>query len=287
MQLKLAVALLSLLSVETFGTKNLFFKPRHGSRSSERCCDSKNIKSCENVAIDSSISKSFDTHEDLFIEGKVFSFSNKIEPNGFTYKTEEGDETVITLNQKTGNMFANLMTADGKSFALEKCSGGHVWKEFDVGSFKPEYPIELELTKKSRNMMKNTQDAKDVTTVATYSIMFYYTPEFAAITEDIPGFIDQVIAETNQGYENSEVPIRVTKFCSEAATINDQSDPGALLMNFANMKGSAAALRNTADAAALLVANTDACGVAYLGTYIDGWTVSLATKDCAVGYYSF
>ena len=46
------------------------------------------------------------------------------------------------------------------------------------------------------------------------------------------------------GYENSEVPIRVTKFCSEAATINDQSDPGALLMNFANMKGSAAALRN-------------------------------------------
>ena len=54
-------------------------------------------------------------------------------------------------------MFANLMTADGKSFALEKCSGGHVWKEFDVGSFKPEYPIELELTKKSKNMMKKTQ----------------------------------------------------------------------------------------------------------------------------------
>ena len=45
-------------------------------------------------------------------------------------------------------------------------------------------------------------DAKDVTTVATYSIMFYYTPEFAAITEDIPGFIDQVIAETNQGKDD-------------------------------------------------------------------------------------
>ena len=32
--------------------------------------------------------------------------------------------------------------------------------------------------------------------------MFYYTPEFAAITEDIPGFIDQVIAETNQGKDD-------------------------------------------------------------------------------------
>ena len=29
--------------------------------------------------------------------------------------------------------------------------------------------------------------------------MFYYTREFAAITDNIPDFIDQIIAETNQG----------------------------------------------------------------------------------------
>ena len=41
--------------------------------------------------------------------------------------------------------------------------------------------------------------------------MFYYTPDFAAITTDIAGFIDQVLDETNQGYENSGIPVRVTR----------------------------------------------------------------------------
>ena len=29
--------------------------------------------------------------------------------------------------------------------------------------------------------------------------MFYYTPEFAAITEDIAGYFDLIVAQTNQG----------------------------------------------------------------------------------------
>ena len=50
---------------------------------------------------------------------------------------------------------------------------------------------------------------------------------------------------------------------------------------------SQAELRNTADAAALLVANFSSCGIAYLNTYSSGWTVSVTQKSCALGYYSF
>ena len=110
----------------------------------------------------------------------------------------------------------------------------------------------------------------------TFSVMFYYTPEFAAATPNIEDFIDQVIAETNQGYANSRIPVTVTKLCQELATVSDTSTN--LLAEFSKMKGTAAALRNTADAAALLALDLPYCGVAYMATYARGNTVSV-TKN--------
>ena len=55
----------------------------------------------------------------------------------------------------------------------------------------------------------------DNTTKATFSVMFYYTPTFASVTTDIDGFIDQVLAETNQGYLNSGVALEAVRMCAE------------------------------------------------------------------------
>ena len=79
----------------------------------------------------------------------------------------------------------------------------------------------------------------------------------------------------------------MTRFCIEAATINDIADTSTFLSTFASMKGTTTALRNTADAAALLAKDFNSCGVAYLSTYSSGSTISIATKSCALGYYSF
>ncbi len=46
-------------------------------------------------------------------------------------------------------------------------------------------------------------------TLVTFTIKFYYTPEFAASTPDIDGYLDQVVAETNQGFANSGIEVRV------------------------------------------------------------------------------
>merc|ERR1719402_1765139 len=78
--------------------------------------------------------------------------------------------------------------------------------------------------------------AGDNTTTATYSIFFYYTPQFAASTPDIDTFIDHVLAETNEGYVNSQVPLVATRFCAELATIHDNSSSSATLFNFSTMK---------------------------------------------------
>ena len=133
----------------------------------------------------------------------------------------------------------------------------------------------------------------DNTTIATYSIFVYYTPEFAASTPDIDTFIDHVLAETNEGYVNSQVPLVATRHCAEQATINDVSSASTMLSNFASMKGTSTALRGTADVAALLVNSfgiaswSTVCGIAYLNTIGNGNTVSATMKNCALGYYSF
>ena len=97
--------------------------------------------------------------------------------------------------------------------------------------------------------------------------MIYYTADFAAVTADIPGFVDQALAESNQGYANSLIPLTITLLCIEAATINDIADTSDFISAFASMKGSTTALRNTADSAYLLAKDFNSCGVGYLATY--------------------
>ena len=261
-------------------------------RSSEACCRDKNLLSCQPAMVDADI---LVRKEDIVLVDVVLSFKSTVPPNGYVYQSPAGDEAVITLNKATGNMFGNFETSTGRSFSLERCSSGHTWKEFNVTSFKDEDDSSSEEladeeveSRKSRKMAELIKlGAEDRTTPATYSVMFYYTPDFAAITPDIPGFIDQVLAETNQGYVNSGIPLTATKFCIEAATINDMKESSDLLRAFYYMKSSTTALRNTADAAALLAADFSSCGRASTNTIWSGNTLSICQKSCALGYYSF
>ena len=58
---------------------------------------------------------------------------------------------------------------------------------------------------------KDTEEAqKDTTTVVTYSVMLWYTPEFRntfSTEADMEAFVNLVIEETNQGYINSNIPV--------------------------------------------------------------------------------
>ena len=152
--------------------------------------------------------------------------------------------------------------------------------EFDTAVFKPDVAIELEKPNEDLIETVDTQDTSDNTSVVTYSAMFYYTTEFAEITPDIPGYIDQLLAETNQGYANSEVPLEVTKHCIEAADIDEMEDSIEMLTAFRYMKNTVTRLRHSADAAILLVKDLkNSCGNAYLNQMSTGYTLSVVQKS--------
>ena len=193
-------------------TKDLVTRiPVQKTGKSEKCCNENNLFTCESVTVDSEMLG----QDDITILGIRFTFSNRIEPHGFVYKTGAGDEAVITYSEASGNMFGSVKTTSGKSYAIERCHGGHVVKEYDVSSFGGDigqkYTLELNNIKignstgvESPEGVENVSrkagyDSNDMTTLVDYSIMLYYTPEVQDNVADLDGFFYQVLAETNQG----------------------------------------------------------------------------------------
>jgi len=160
-----------------------------------------------------------------------------------------------------------------------------VWIEFDVSSFKEDIATDRHSSLSKRIL--SIEELYD-RSIATYSVMFYYTPEFETATADIDGFIDQIVDVTNQGYINTNIPVRIRKHCKEKATLSghnvDVEQPDITI--FKNMKGSISALTQTADAAALLVnSNKFYCG--YANLFNKQYAVSVTLKSCAIGVYTF
>ena len=53
------------------------------------------------------------------------------------------------------------------------------------------------------------QGKEDSTTVVTVSVSIYYTKEFAAMEEDVQGYIDTCFQEANAAMANSKIPMRL------------------------------------------------------------------------------
>merc|ERR1712002_265536 len=224
------------------------------------------------------------------------TFVDSPQEDSFYFESEDGTEATFTRG-KSNNLIGNVLYSDGRDFTLEPCKafkGCHVWMEEDETWGVDEKSVP-ETYEEMRNAGVNNRQATsaliqqgkdDSTTVVTYSVMFYYTPEFASITDDIPLFVSQVIAETNQGYINSGIPVRIRSHCIAAATLHDHPHYITMINEFSQYKP-INELRNSADAAALLVKKFDSCGVAKTDTFESGNTVSVTQKSCALGYFSF
>ena len=81
------------------------------------------------------------------------------------------------------------------------------------GRNRPEAPRFVQDTKDAQDSnvsMDRELTQKDTTTVVTYSVMLWYTPEFRNTffaEDDMEAFVNLVIEETNQGYINSQIPV--------------------------------------------------------------------------------
>ena len=260
------------------------------------CCSDPALLSCASVSINPELILS---RKNIKILGTELNFSSEVEPRGYVYHNSQGDEAVITLNQQTGNVFGTVNTHDNKIFSIEKCRHSHVIKQHDVSKFREEKVTESPREDPVTRVKRDQRWWNDNTTVVTYSVMIYYTQAFQdGIQSDLDCWLDNLFAVTNQGYINSKIPLRVTRFCTEKANIVNEKNKHmeGLLEEFSSMKGdpsgvygSPTNLRNTADVAHLLVSEAAGgdCGIAYGGTYRSGNTVSVSSRCCARHFYTF
>ena len=126
-----------------------------------------------NAVVDPGIINLLELKQGISFKDINLTFHSTIEPNGFVYKNSAGDEAVITYNPNTGNMFGSFKTHQDKSYAIEKCHYGYVWKEFNVSSFGDDV-VEKIIVGEIPGMRKFAEaGVADTTTPVTYSVMFY------------------------------------------------------------------------------------------------------------------
>jgi len=286
-----AVILVAVIGLSSYAEGGSLMAPKPQPETPPACCEGEHILSCTEIDLDVTVIGD----GDLYLEPleSTLTFDGMVDDSTDSYHySNEHVDFILTVNAEKGSVYGHAQLDDDRSYVIEFCGDdGHVLKELDVENLGENVGVsdvvEEPTSRVKRSVSSNIARAKrDTTTVKTYTVKVYYTPQFAASTSDIDGFINQVIQETNQGYINSKVPLRVKAHCSEQATINDQNGSG-ILSAFARMKGSSAALRGSADAAALLVNSFNYCGIGYLNTIGSGNTATVTAKNCALGYYSF
>ena len=182
------------------------------------CCTGKNILSCSRINISP---KLLTSQQNINILGTDLHFANRVEPHGYAYKNRWLDEAVLTYNKKTDTMFGSFHI-QGRDYEIEKCHNGHVLKQHKKkDTLKDDVVKMYEIPS---NPALRFWGARDQTTIATFTIKFYYTEAFARYTPDVESWIDNSIAVVNQAMINSLVPVRVKKFATEMALIPEWRD---------------------------------------------------------------
>ena len=261
-------------------------------------CQEDTVLSCNLVNID--IACLHDSS--LVFNGATLNFLDQPGNNTFTFSSEDGDEAIFTVDHELGAVWGHAELADGRDFVIEpsldNCNGCHVVIEEDMKAFPNDNPLTPpeSNTASTRGFHELLQKGKvDKTTIVTYTVMIYYTPEVKNAVDDVRALADQVVATTNQGYINSKIPIRVALHCLEETAKPEAyfttTSISTALNAFHEYKGGAGwfpdnNLRGSADAAAIIVKESKWCGVGYIPTSFSSYNnliVSLTMLSCAVG----
>ena len=116
-------------------------------------------------------------------------------------------------------------------------------------------PFEMEaapLREQEMNLVKRGET--DLTTMATYSIKVYVTPEVVSAFSNYTESVRYLIETVNKQYKSSEIPIKTELHCIEE-TQTSEADGMNEFEVFIKYKGIVKELRRSADVAALFVTN--------------------------------
>jgi len=293
------------------GPPVLFFQVNDPSVTELPCCQGKNVQSCQKIYLDAAVlGKS---------EVEITPLQQTVKHLG---KYGGGDNTYHYRNDKIEmNMFYDLEDeiiygrisdySTGDHYLINSCSGNiNVLKKIARG--KSRRRLESSPKKKSKS---GTSDAEQKSSengaetescikpcatedeIVTYSVNVYYTPAVEKSVKDkyaasMKTYIGYLITETNLGYMNSEVPIRVKLNLYKPLPYdpyeNGEKDDDDVLDEFVGR-----GLRGRADAAVLLIEELKdypkddvtyegkgICGVAKDNVICSGETYSVSEISC-------
>merc|ERR1712156_642849 len=278
--------------------------PDHGNATTPDLCQKDTVMSCNLVQLD--LARLHDSSVDFM--GTTLDFKDM--PGDNTYTFSSGfSEASFTVDPDLDVVWGHVQLEDGRDFVIEPslhiCDGCHVVIEEDEDAIPPDHAEFLPPSAYANEEMRSNVEAllelgeMDQTTIANYSVMLYYTPEVRAAVEssgtNLKKIIDQMIDTANQGYINSQVPIRAKLHCLEETpepeayfTGNHAKNP--MLKVFRDYNGGGNNLRRSADIATLLVTDASpASGWGYVvgdGDY-DHRAVTIVQYDHALSYYIF
>ena len=101
-------------------------------------------------------------------------------------------------------------------------------------------------------------------TTTEVTVMWYYSQQFDDITSNPDLYVESLVNLANTAYQNSDINLRLKTMCIEKlpSSFVESNNAGTILNDLVAVKGSEAALRQTADIALLVTSapRGGACG---------------------------
>lgn len=226
----------------------------------------------------------------LVLPGSLFlTKSKKLDEEMTKELNDSAQEKIFTNHQnavasftKTNGVVEGIVKyndEEQKTFLLEPCGEGkeatcYVWRRqivhmANTGADAFRHLKTLKVgDKRSRALMELGKH--DNTTIAEISVQFYTSCEFDETTSDPEAWIDELLTNTNLGFEKNQVPIRFIKHCTEKSTLHDDECHNCepLLSRFLRYKPLTGLFFNSADIAVLLqLKNPQVCGETSFGEF--------------------
>jgi peptidyl-Asp metalloendopeptidase len=197
----------------------------------------------------------------------------------------------VTLVSRQGRITGSIR-ANGQLYSVRPlASGGHAI----IAVSEADMPAELPPMEADHAALPLASAPQQRTAAAGINarVMIVFSDNAARALADPVGLAHLAVAETNDGYARSGVAHRLEMVGN--VYLSEYRDSGALGTDLSRLKETRDGVidwihnrRNEqrADLVTLITAGGDACGVGYFNSGA-GSAFTVATKDCATGYYSY
>jgi hypothetical protein len=204
-------------------------------------------------------------------------------PNG-------ADQAILVVND--GNITGSIQDG-GNLYRIEPVGNGvHAIIKVDPSHFPPDHPPTFkEIQKRAIPAQDASQghDAANADGPVGIDVLVAYTPAAKSAVADIDATIQLAVAEANQSYKNSGVNIKLSLVDSFELSYTESGKSYDKIVDDFAANSTVNTRRNNsgADMAALIVKQSDYCGMAKTIRANASEAFAAVHYDCATGYYSF